>query len=220
MTLMRTAGSTTPVTPRVIRAAGGDGRAAEQDAACAEAARREAVELLERARQEADDIRRRAHEEGLAAGVAAAENLSQARGDQAAPADSQLLAELVQRIEQQRSEWLARWERNIVQLAVAIAQRVVRREVQAHPDLGIELVREALELAAGCAHLRLRLHPDDLAAFGGPIRQLAQQLGRVTQAELVADASLERGECHVSTDHGEIDQRFATQLVRLTEELI
>jgi len=191
----------------------------EQDVSRAEEARREAAEVLERARAEADEIRRQAHEEGLAAGLAAAQASSQHRGDEPARSTATVLGGLVQQIERARAEWLLRWERNLIDLAVAMAERIVRREVREHPQLALELVRESLELAAGCARIRLTLHPEDLAALNVPIRQLAQQLGRVAETELVADAALQRGECRVTTDHGEIDQRFATQLARLIEEL-
>jgi len=219
-TIVRTAGPANFSGARVIRAVGSEASVLELEVSRNEETRREAADLVRLAREEADAIRQQAHDEGLATGLAAA--LLQDRGDpsaQSAQSASTVFMKLVQQIEQARAEWLLRWERNIIGLAVAMAQRIVRREVREQPEIALDLVRESLELSTGCVRIRLGLQPDDLATLGAQVRQMIQQLGRVADIELVADELLERGECRVSTDHGEIDQRFSTQLARLVEEL-
>lgn len=218
-TIVRAAGAANSTSARIIRAVGTDSLGREADVSRAEEARREATELVELARAEADDIRRHAHEEGLAAGLLAAQAVSRNRGDESAQSAARTLVDLVEQIERTRAAWLLRWERDLIGLAVAMAERIVRREVREHPQLALDLVRESLELSAGCPRVRLVLHSEDLSTFETPIRQLAQQLGRLAETELAADDSLQRGECRVTTDHGEIDQRFSTQLARLIEEL-
>lgn len=217
--MLRAATGATAGIARVIRAAGVASTSRDAEETRQEVVAREAAELLEQARAEAEEIRRQAHDEGWAAGLAAAQSAAQTRGDDEAHDAAARLEALVERIDHERAAWLRRWERNGIALAAAIAQRIVRREVREQPRIVLDLVREALELSVGSARVQLAMHADDLSECGHAVRQIVQQLGRVAEVEVVADESLERGECLVATDHGEIDQRFATQLARLVEEL-
>ena len=81
------------------------------------------------------------------------------------------------------------------------------------------LIREALELAAGSAHVRLHLHPDDHKALGGQVQLLATAISGLGEAEVIADAGVSRGGCRVETRFGTIDQQFEAQLDRIEEEL-
>jgi flagellar assembly protein FliH len=89
----------------------------------------------------------------------------------------------------------------------------------AHPEITLTLVREALELAAGSAQVRIHLHPDDRAALGDQVQLLIREMSGLGSAELVADAAVTRGGCRVETRFGVIDQQFEAQLARIEEEL-
>jgi flagellar biosynthesis/type III secretory pathway protein FliH len=52
------------------------------------------------------------------------------------------------------------------------------------------------------------------------VEQLAQEIARLAPAEIVADASVAAGGCRVLTEFGEIDQRIASQLSRIEQELM
>jgi len=119
-----------------------------------------------------------------------------------------------------KAQWLAHWERTALSLATAIAERILRRELERTPEVTLELVREALELAAGCADVQLRMHPDDLALLGPQVEQLAAELARLGTARIVPDSSIARGGCRVDTRYGTIDQQLATQLARIEQELL
>ena len=81
------------------------------------------------------------------------------------------------------------------------------------------LIREALELAAGSAQVRLHLHPEDHKALGGQVQLLVQEMSGLGEAEVIADAGVSRGGCRVETRFGTIDQQFEAQLARIEEEL-
>ncbi len=120
---------------------------------------------------------------------------------------------------QVRQKWLAHAERTNVKVAAAIAQRLIRRELAADPQITVALVREALEMAAGSSDIQVRLHPDDHQALAGQVRSVASELSRLGTAEIVADPAIERGGCRVDTRFGSIDQQFAVQLARIEQEL-
>ncbi len=118
-----------------------------------------------------------------------------------------------------KQAWLRRWEQSAVQLAVKIAERMVRREVARSPQITLDLVREALELAAGTQQMKIRLHPADFATLEGQVKRLAQEISRGTNAVIVPDETISRGGCRLETQHGVIDQQIETQLKRIAAEL-
>jgi flagellar assembly protein FliH len=102
---------------------------------------------------------------------------------------------------------------------MAIARRVVRRELAHAPEITVDLVREALELVSGHQPIVLRMNPEDHTALGSRVEQVIQQLRLVGQAQIVADPTIASGGCKVETDYGAIDGQVATQLARIAEEL-
>ena len=117
----------------------------------------EAVAIVEKAKQEARQIRQQAHAEGRRA---AAEEITRQLQQQLAtlmPA----LHKTIEDIKHSKQAWLTHWEKSGVHLATAIAERLIRRHLPETPDLTLTLVREALELAAGSAKIRVHLNPAD-----------------------------------------------------------
>jgi flagellar assembly protein FliH len=179
-----------------------------------------AADVLARAAQQACEMRRRAEEEGRAAGLLVAEQVLSERMDRQLATSIAAVEAAVARIQAARDEWLAHWERTAVHVAVKIAERVIRREVAHTPQITLDLVREALELAAGSADIKLCMHPDDAKSLGQHADRLARELTRIGTVELVADPSITPGGCRVDTRFGVIDQQFANQLARIESELI
>src|SRR5207249_3048793 len=106
-------------------------------------AQRAGERMLKQAREEADRIRAQAAAEGRERGLAAVtELLAQARVH-ASRARSRAAPEL-------RS------------LAVRIAEKILGRELQLHPDAITDIVREALVAAGTARQIVIRCHPDDL----------------------------------------------------------
>lgn len=181
--------------------------------------RAQAGQILAKAEQDAVAIRRRAEEEGKQAAIKAAQRVMDEKVGKELASLLPALRKACDEIQQSKQVWLAHWERSAVHLAAAIAGRVIRREVSRDPHITLTLVREALELAAGGAELRLHLHPDDHQALGGQIEILTRELARHATAQVIDDPQISRGGCRVETRFGLVDQQFETQLARIEEEL-
>ena len=115
-----------------------------------------------------------------------------------------------------RTGLLAQTEQDIVRLAIAIAERIVRREVQTDPQLLVSVARAAAKQLGDKAVATICLQPDDLArvvaedvsaAESGPIR-------------LAADMSLPPGGCIVQSAFGQIDVSFEAQIREVLRELL
>ena len=113
-----------------------------------------------------------------------------------------------------RQAWQRHWEQHALRVASAIASRIVRREIDKVPLITLDLVREALQLAAGNERITLRLHPDDQATLGDRVSTLAGELGSLAEVRVVADPAITSGGCRVDTEFGSIDQQLEAQLDR------
>ena len=195
-------------------------------------ARQQGEQLLAKTAIEAEEIRRHAHAEGLAAGqrdgLASAEQLIQTRALEIAAQQTQdklrtalpAFEALARSLEIERDRWITHWEAAAVQLSAAIAEKILRHELSRRPELAVAIIQEALQLATGQPHLKLRLHPQDIELLQGCGQEALSRLESVGDAALVPDESISRGGCLIETRHGLIDARLETQLERITAELL
>ena len=197
-----------------------------------ESVRRQARELIAAAHQEAESIRHAAHEQGQAdgrrQGVEQAEQEIEARLNTLAEEKSAgylqtalpALREAAAALSIERDRWLAHWQTAAVRLSVAIAEKIVRQELASRPNLAAEMVRNALQLAAGNPQIKLRLHPDDIQLFGRQCEEILGSLSAGGNGTLFEDPKVSRGGCVVETQHGVIDAQLETQLARIAAELL
>jgi flagellar assembly protein FliH len=186
---------------------------------CLEAVRGEAARLLSEAQKQAAALRKRAEAEGRREGLAAIEQMANERLAQELTSLKPALQQAVQEIRDAKQAWLQQWEKSAIHVAAAIAARLIRRELSRDPQITIRLVREALELAAGNAQLKIRLNPGDHANLHGQVQSVVRELAPLAEAELIADPHMAAGGCRVETRFGVIDQQFESQLARIEEEL-
>ena len=165
----------------------------------------------ERLRAIAAETRRRAHEEGLAEGLAEARALI-------APA-FEAVAEAERLIRAREEDFLRAAERSAVELALAIAEKIVGAAVSARPETVLEVVGGALLRTATRHRLVIEVNPEDLELVSESAEGLAARLGGVQRLDVVAERRVERGGCIVRTEEGEIDARIGSQLERLAELL-
>lgn len=161
-------------------------------------------------RERLAEIERQAHTEGYAAG------LKRGEADAARQVGAAIgkLAVTVQDIAKLRPGILERAERELVRLAVAIAERVVRRTVELDPDVLLVIARVAMDRLGEQAAATIHLHPADCEAV------MRQGLDGARTMQLVADASVARGGCIVKSPFGEIDAGIEAQVRELSRELL
>ncbi len=182
--------------------------------------RQQAEQILKTAQAEAKQIAAKAQEQGRQAALQEAQRAVGATLDQQLATLIPALQQAVHDIRHSKSAWLAHWETQTIVLATAIAERVVRREVSRTPQITLDLIREALELAMGAGQITVHLSPADYEALRDRTHSLALQLGPLASTNIVADAAVTPGGCRVVTECGVVDQTFESQLARITEELL
>ena len=179
----------------------------------------EAQKTISAAEQQAETIRKRAEQDGRDAAMAQMRLVAEQKVAMQIKTLMPALQEAVKQIEQSRATCLKHWERQAVHLAAAIAERIIRKELSREPEITLTLVREALELSAGSADIRLYLNPDDHKVLGAQARLLIEELTRMGTVEVINSEVITPGGCRVETKFGAIDQQIETQLAQIEEEL-
>jgi flagellar assembly protein FliH len=182
--------------------------------------RAQAEQIVAKAAKDAAALRKAAEADGRRMGEQAIADLVDQKITRQLETVLPALRTAVGDIERSKQGWLANWERQAIHLAAAMAARICRREVARQPEITLQLVREALELAGTNTRLRVCLHPDDHAALESQLGHVVAEFSRLATAEIITDAHISRGGCRVETDFGVVDQQFEAQLARIEEELV
>ena len=169
-------------------------RSADFEKRLAEETRRSFEAGREHGRQEG----RQAEREAQAAVMKAAEKR---RIEQAAA--------LVENFNEERDRYLRAVEHEVVELALAIAARILRREAQMDPLLLTGAVRVALGQLAASTEVRLRVPPADLDLWTDAVAALPRLNAKATVA---AGEGMRLGECVIETALGSVDLGIRAQL--------
>lgn len=108
-----------------------------------------------------------------------------------------------------------RTEQQVVELALAVAARIVHRELSLDRELLLVMARIALDRLSDVAQATIRLHPDDEAAARG-----TRDSWPAGAVRIVADPSIRPGGCVVQTDCGIVDVGVDAQIKELSTALL
>lgn len=121
-------------------------------------------------------------------------------------------ATLVERFAQERDRYLQEVEHEAVELALAIAARILRREAQMDPLLLTGAVRVALGQLSDSTEVRLRVPPAELDLWGEAIALLPNL---AVKPVLVAEEGMQCGDCALETSLGSVDLGIRAQLAEI-----
>ncbi len=152
--------------------------------------------------------------DAFAKGYAAGERAGAEAGSTRAEAMLRRLAQTIEELGSLRTTMVRQTERQMVQLAVAVAKRIVGREIALDADLVIAMVRVALDRLGEGTPAVIRLNPEDLAATSG------QAKWGGSHVTVVADPAVSRGGCLVESEFGLIDASVDAQFDQIAQAML
>lgn len=148
----------------------------------------------------------RGYQEGFQSGLAEARE----RFNPAAAA----LAAALDEIGRGAAEQVVLVERQAVELALALAQKIVAAALDVQPELVVSVVQGVLRGVTERERIVLEVNPEDLELVREAVDSVAAGLGGFGQLEVIAERRVPRGGCRVHMHEGEIDGTVETQLER------
>jgi flagellar assembly protein FliH len=162
----------------------------------------------------------RAFEEGRACGIEegrAAERASGiARTTVAEDERIRRVTELLAGFEKQREDYFRDAEQEVVQLALAVAARILWREAQADPLLLMGAVRVALGQITAAAEVRLLVPKPDVDLWTEAIALLPNLRSK---PRVIGKEGMRVGECVIETELGKADISIPAQLSEVERSL-
>lgn len=161
--------------------------------------------------EEIEAIQREAWEEGYRAGHAEGLAAGQAEIEARAARWQALVNSLTQPLEAAEGEL----ETALIELALALAKQLVRREMKTQPDEIIPVVREALgALPTAAREVVVHLHPEDAAL----VRATIHSPGSSWRIE--EDGAISRGGCVVVTPTSRVDATLERRIAQLVSSVL
>lgn len=182
----------------------------------ATAARRPATKTV----GQLEEIERVAYEEAFAAGRAAGLAAAQAetqKGVEQLKSQVVRLESVLGALAKPLDDLDKDVEAQLVNLSLAIARQLIRRELKTDPAQVIAVIRETVGLLPAAARdVRVQLHPEDAAV----VRERLAAPGMDRAWTIVEDPVMTRGGCRVMTDTAQIDARLETRIGAVVSSIL
>jgi len=127
-------------------------------------------------------------------------------------AASTSLTQLVEQFRLGRDQYLAQVEKEVVRLALAIAERILHREAQMDPLMLSGVVRVALGQLAESTEVRVRVPLKEQEMWTEMLRLMPNLPLR---PELKVDERMNAGDCTIETHLGSVDIGVRAQLIEI-----
>lgn len=164
--------------------------------------------LISRAQEEADQIKESAAKEGYRTG------LEEARNDIAALRES--LEDFIS-AKKEVFEYIAP---DILEIAVDIARKIIKKELEQDPQAIINMILEVMEnLSKEDTKITIKVNPMQADLVREELPKAISAKGTEARITITADDSVEMGGCVFLTSNGIIDAGLDTQLEILKEAL-
>ena len=108
----------------------------------------------------------------------------------------------------------------LVELSTAIAEKIIAKEVEASPELAVELAKRSLSRRREQGVIALCVAPAQLAFVQAAREELSLAIDSQAELQILPDATVRDHGCVIRSSFGSIDARIDTQLEEIKRELI
>lgn len=126
-------------------------------------------------------------------------------------------AEVIQSL---REKVLRDSEDDLLALSLAVARKVIAREVVQDRDTVLRLIRSALQALNEQDALVIRIHPDDHALLMTSQNSALKNELAAVKFTLKPDPTIEIGSCQIEAERGTVDTGFEVQLEEVYRHLL
>ena len=174
-----------------------------------------ADQLSDEKEQKARFVRQEAYDLGLAEG--AKRGAAQQKQELAKLVNT--LSGLIGELTREKKEFLRGMETEVLNLAFAIAEKVLNHEIATDKDAICKVLGGALKKIADQEGMRIRVNPDDYRYLTERKSDVFPELEGIKDIMLEEDAAIGRGSAVIDSAFGEVDARLDQQLSELKTAL-
>ncbi len=165
--------------------------------------------------QEAERIRQEAYDRGMAEGLKRGAAAQMTELEQ----HERSLAGLIGELTRARKDFLTRVESDLLDLAFAIAEKILNHEISTDKDVVCKVLGGALSKMVDKEGMRIRVSPDDYRYLRTITESPLPGLEEIKNVILEEDPAIGRGGVVIVSLCGEVDARLDQQMIILKDVL-
>jgi flagellar assembly protein FliH len=194
-------------------------------------ARKRADEFLQIARAEAEQVKEQARKQGYEAGFEQGRQAGEQSGydeafnkarEQFAQQQENLVSSFqnaIDAVNADREAWQAAARQDLVELAMAIARRVVGHVGEQEKETVLANLEKTVQLIGARSNVTVTVNPADAEAAKLFARSLVEMREQWQSIEVVEETDISPGGCRICWGDGSADATLETQLDRIAHEL-
>ena len=173
--------------------------------------KKEAEDILRKAQEKADLLEREAYEKGFTQGEKDGLELGERKGLKQVESIESLLGKM----NSLKQEIIGHYEKEILELVFAIAQKVVHQQVKSDDKAIQGTILRAMKLAAEKSEIIVKVNPEDFDYVERLRPEFLAAIKELKALTVTSDASITRGGCFLESPYGDVDGRVETQLEKI-----
>lgn len=177
--------------------------------------RKEAEDILKQAQEKANLLEREAYENGFAQGEKDGIEL----GEKKVLKVTENIENFFIEMSQLKKEIIKQYEKGILDLIFAIAEKIVHRKIESDEGIVKDIVLKAFELASEKSKIMLRVNPEDFDYIERLKPEFFSKFKELKSIMVTSDPSITRGGCFLETPYGDLDATVETQLEKIYQSL-
>ncbi|MFZ5632068.1 MAG: FliH/SctL family protein [Bacillota bacterium] len=182
-------------------------------------ARETALEIREKATREALEEAGRIKQETWEEAFEQGKREAMARAAADATAIREQARSVLRQAEQIRRQTLESVESDIVRLAIEIAEKVLAVKLDLHPQIVVDIAREAVSMLHDRDQVVLYVNPAEAGLFKERREELIKHLSPKGELHIITDSDINPGGCVAETEHGRVDARLDARWETLLKAL-
>jgi len=120
-------------------------------------------------------------------------------------------------LEKESKELILNMDKEVLNLALNIAQKLILKEIERDPEILLRLIREALNYIAEGTELNIKINPEEYKFLK---ENLLKYIPPSQKIKLIPDESISKGGIFIETSLGVIDATFEKRWKKLLETLL
>jgi len=120
-------------------------------------------------------------------------------------------------LEKESKELILNMDKEVLNLALNIAQKLILKEIKRDPEISLRLIKEALNYIAEGTELNIKVNPEEYKFLE---ENLLKYIPPSQKIKLIPDESISKGGIFIETSLGVIDATFEKRWKKLLEILL
>ena len=131
----------------------------------------------------------------------------------------QTLAAALEEVSRLREKLTRNSRQDMLRLVMAIAEQVIRRELQVDPKVVLTVLDEALKASVQADQYRIQVNPADLERVTEQKPLFLASMSGLKNLNIEGNNSVSAGGCRIESDLGEVDATIESQLDSIQQAL-